>query len=165
MLCQYPAGSTETFLTSCLTHRGRNASSSCPEHAVFMSNYMHRTANYTKEIATKEMWRFKTRYVKLSVHGYGSCLKAYFSSTAHHLLGSSLLKRGHGSGLLRQQEQRSEDPVFQSHGILQPFTQVAVIWPINIVPTVHMHAHKHKTQKFVLKARKQNLFPWDHWLH
>lgn len=36
------------------------------------------------------------------------------------------------SALQQQQEQCSEDPVFQSHDILQPFTQVAVICQLKL---------------------------------
>lgn len=58
-------------------------------------------------------------------------------STIDLLQGSPLLKRGQAPGLPWQQKQDSEDPVFQSHEILQPFTQVAIIWPVKFVPVAH----------------------------
>lgn len=58
-------------------------------------------------------------------------------SGTDHLQGCPLLWRGQAPGLPQQQKQRSEDPVFQSHEILQPFTQVAIIWPLKFVPAAH----------------------------
>lgn len=57
-------------------------------------------------------------------------------ANVYHWLPAGLppVKRGQAPCLLQQQKQLSEDPVFQSHEILQPFTQVAIIWPLKFVP-------------------------------
>lgn len=146
-LCQYPACSTEAFLTSCLTHRGRNANSKLhppPPTALHPQNTLSYLNKYWFAKSTELQyawekqgnmkiqsrilqndWAYKNIFMLRS-----KCVLAYFMSFADHLLCSPLLKRGHVSGLPRQQEQHYEDPVFQSHDILQAFTQVAVIWVV-----------------------------------